>query len=358
MQRADKESQFCVFFNPFLLFMKKILLSAILAGSAFNAAQAQTVSSFESLTLPASDTAYVNYSQPGKDVGFDDGLAHFPCVYDTSFGFSYWDYGFAYSNKKDSVTAGYLNQYSARAGKAAVGTKYAVAYRQSNGVRLLGAARGNNLSGLWITNSTYTYYSLLNGDGFARKFGDTTGTGSGTAYPQGGYPDYFKLTVYGYLNGTKKADSVDFYLADYRSSNSANDYIVKDWKWVSLTGLGKVDSVNFRLNSSDAGNNGMNTPAYFCLDEFTTNETNVSTGSLVKSDLKIYPNPATTTLWVEDGSRSLKTVSLLTAGGQLLRSQAANGAQTEVDVQGLPAGMYYLILEGTEGRAMHTFLKN
>ena len=337
--------------------MKKILLPALFALGTFTASQAQTAASFESLSLPSNDTAYINYSSPGNDVGFDNGLAHFPCVYDTSFGFSYWAYGFAYSNKKDSLTAGFGNQYSARPGKAAVGTKYAVAYGQTNGLRLLGAARGKGLSGMWVTNNTYAYKAMLEGDAFSRKFGDTTGTKSGLT--QGTYPDFFKLTIRGYLNGVKKADSTDFYLADYRATSSANDYIVKDWKWVSLTSLGNVDSVAFELSSSDTGEFGMNTPAYFCLDEFTTNETGVNaTGSITKATLKIYPNPATTTLWVEDGSRSLKTVSLLTAGGQLLRSQTANGAQTEVDVQALPAGMYYLILEGTEGRAMHTFLKN
>ena len=336
--------------------MKKLLLPAIFALGALGTAKAQTVSSFEAFSLPSGDTAYINYSQSGKDVGFDNGLAHFPCVYDTSFG-GYWNYGFAYSNKKDSVTVGFRNQYSARPGKAAVGTKYAVAFGQTNGLRLLSAARGKGLSGMWITNSTYAYQSILNGNSFSRKFGDTTGTKSGL--PQGTYPDFFKLTIRGYLNGTKKTDTVDFYLADYRAADSVNDYIVKDWKWVSLTSLGNVDSVAFELNSSDTGEFGMNTPSYFCLDEFTTNETGVNaTGSITKAALKIYPNPATATLWVEDASRSLKTVSLLTAGGQFLRSQAANGAQTAVDIQGLPAGMYYLVLEGTEGRATHMFLKN
>ncbi len=338
--------------------MKRFFLPAIFALGATTAVQAQTVSSFESLQLPTNDTAYVNYSQPGQDVGFTSGLAYFPCVYDTSSGYSYWSYGFAYSNKKDSATAGFGNQYSARPGKAAVGTKYAVAYGQENGLRLTDTARGNNLSGMWVTNSTYAFYALRDGDAFSRKFGDTTGTGSGTSYPQGGYPDFFKLTVRGYLNGTQKSDSVDFYLADYRSANSANDYIVKDWKWVSLTGLGKVDSVAFELASSDVGQFGMNTPAYFCLDEFTTNETNISTGAIAKTPLKIYPNPATTTLWVEDAARSLKTVSLLTAGGQLLQQTTATGAQTQISLQNLPAGLYYLLLEGTEGRAVHTFLKN
>ena len=57
-----------------------------------------------------------------------------------------------------------------------------------------------------------------------------------------------------------------FYLADYRSTDSAHDYIVDDWTWVDLSGLGTVDRIEFTLSSSDVGSFGMNTPAYFAMD--------------------------------------------------------------------------------------------
>jgi hypothetical protein len=67
-----------------------------------------------------------------------------------------------------------------------------------------------------------------------------------------------------------KAQSVDFYLADYRDSIAANDYIVRDWRWVDLQPLGVVDSLEFHLSSTDtAGGFGMNNPAYFAMDNFT-----------------------------------------------------------------------------------------
>jgi len=65
--------------------MRKITL--LLAAMAFAVVvKAQTIATFESLPLSGSDTFYVNYSASGTDVGFNDGLAHFPCVYDSSFG--------------------------------------------------------------------------------------------------------------------------------------------------------------------------------------------------------------------------------------------------------------------------------
>src|SRR4051812_29208336 len=89
-----------------------MLFSAFVLGTT--ATQAQTVATFDTLHLSKADTFYVNYSSSGNDVGFNDGHAHFPCIYDTSYG-GIWSTGFAYSNMSDSVTSGYFNQYSAKA---------------------------------------------------------------------------------------------------------------------------------------------------------------------------------------------------------------------------------------------------
>ena len=61
-------------------------------------------------------------------------------------------------------------------------------------------------------------------------------------------------------------ESVDFYLADYRFVNNADDFIVSNWTYANLTDLGVVDTLQFSLASSDVGDLGMNTPAYFAMD--------------------------------------------------------------------------------------------
>jgi len=66
-------------------------------------------------------------------------------------------------------------------------------------------------------------------------------------------------------------DSVNFYLADYRFADNDSDYIVNSWKYVDLSTLGGVDTYEFDLSSSDTGAFGMNTPAYFCMDQFSFN---------------------------------------------------------------------------------------
>src|SRR5690606_24615208 len=99
--------------------MRKLLLCLIAILPVAATAQPY-ISTFDTppLQLPKADTFYVNYSNPGGDVGFDDtaGRMYFPCVYDTAFG-GLWSTGFAYSNMTDSVTSGFGNMYSAKAAK-------------------------------------------------------------------------------------------------------------------------------------------------------------------------------------------------------------------------------------------------
>ena len=117
----------------------------------------------------------------------------------------------------------------------------------------------HELSGFYVTNSTYAALSIENGDSFAKKFGGATGDD----------PDWFKLSVWGMKSDSSITDTVEFYLADYRFADNTKDYIVKDWRWVDLSSLGTVKELKFSLMSSDVGDYGMNTPSYFCMDNLT-----------------------------------------------------------------------------------------
>ena len=338
-----------------------LLFSALVLGAL--STKAQTVADFESLSLVGTDTAYINYSAPGTDVGFNNGLAHFPCVYDTGFGSSFWSSGFAYSNSTDSITSGFMNQYSA---KAAIGyngsAKYVVAF-VSNPVtfanvinmQLTGVAVGQPVSGFYITNNTYAYNSMHDGDGFAKKFGDTTGTGITTG--QGTAPDWFKLKVKGFAAGTLKPDSVEFYLADFRPAGTANDSIIRSWHWVDLLPLGHVDSLQFSLSSSDANSFGMKTPAYFCMDNFTTHESSVGINNVSTVAAKVYPNPASEILNIDLSDSNFKEVAVMDITGRTLSTQLITAAHIEINTSSLPAGAYMLKLSGTDNAASVRFIK-
>ena len=101
---------------------------------------------------------------------------------------------------------------------------------------------------------------MLNGDGFAKKFGGASGDDE----------DWFLLTIEGFDSSNVSIGTVEFYLADYRFADNGQDYIVDEWTKVDLSGLGAVKKLEFSLTSSDNSYGYMNTPAYFAADSFVT----------------------------------------------------------------------------------------
>jgi hypothetical protein len=191
---------------------------------------------------------------------FQSGDATFLNAYDADY--SSWD-GFAASTMTDAETPGIDNQYSAIAGAGANGSStYAVGYVSAFSpigpptVALAGEG-GVRLAGLWVTNTTYAYLSMRDGDAYSKRFGGETGDD----------PDFFLLRISGLGPDGGDAGTVEVYLADYRADDPAEDVLVDDWVWVDLASFEPVSTLTFALESSDVGEYGMNTPAYFAVDD-------------------------------------------------------------------------------------------
>ncbi|MFN8323188.1 MAG: DUF4465 domain-containing protein [Chitinophagales bacterium] len=279
---------------------KLLFLSFLLVFSL----SSQTVADFENLVLP-SDTFWDGSDLSG---GFGSGNAYFLNDYSTAF--SSWS-GFTYSNVTDTVTPGYLNQYAAITGSGFAGSaNYAIADEYGNAkVKLTGNAAGKLVKGFYVTNTTYAYLSLKNGDQFAKKFGGLTGTD----------PDWFRLTALGWLNGAMKQQSVDFYLADYRSADSTQDYIVKDWTWFDLQPLGNVDSLVFQLASSDTAFGFMNTPAYFAMDNFITADASYAAPIATDDEVTTtYLNDTTINVLTNDSNLVAESITVELLGSPLI----------------------------------------
>jgi hypothetical protein len=177
----------------------------------------------------------------------------------------YWE-GCAYSNQSDIGSLGFIGQFTAMgsgvSGKNGAGgsANYALANPAWTITPTATLDSPGLVSGAYFTNTAYAYGSMLSGDSFAKKFGGANGND----------PDWFKLTITGKDATDAVTNAVDFYLADFRSANNAQDYIIHDWTFVDLTSLGStVKSLEFGLSSSDSGQYGMNTPAYFAMDHLT-----------------------------------------------------------------------------------------
>ena len=304
---------------------------------------AQTTAGFENYDLEPGDA--LNGSSGSG--GFQSGNLFLPNSYNPDF--NAWS-GWAISATTDVTTPGFMNDLSAITGSGYNSTAYAVSFASPQSIiELEGVAAGGAVEGMYVTNGTYPYLSMLEGDGFAKKFGGESGDD----------PDFFLLTIKKYLGGELSTDSINFYLADYRFEDNSQDYIVDEWTYVDLSPLGNADSLQFTMSSTDNGMFGMNTPAYFCIDDLTTLDMPVSTrqAALPPESLEVFPNPATTT-WYADWSLPTKATATLTnINGQVLQSFQLRPGTNAIEALTLPAGIYLLHIQTPEGFLAQKLIK-
>lgn len=303
---------------------------------------AQTIIDFEDVTVPAD--SFLNDS--GDNGGFTVGDLFLPNAI-SEFSWSGW----SISNQTDTLTPGYLNQFSTRPGiGASSSANFAISFSINNVLELTEAAAGKTVDGMYITNSTYAYLSILDGDDFTKKFGGVTGND----------PDYFLLTIKSYRDGELSQDSVDFYLADYRFEDNSQDYVINDWRFVDLSSLGAVDSLTFTLTSTDNSPlYGMNTPAYFCMDDVQLSNSVTSTQEVVSApDLfEVYPNPAADFLLVKNLTPRQGLVSIYTLDGRAVLTEEVQSSNQQIDVKPLAKGTYVVKLETAEQVGAQLFVK-
>ncbi len=207
-----------------------------------------TVVTFENVALDS--TGYWNGSDFSGGKLVDGAFFVNDYVFDSLFNYGYCNGGFYVSSKTDKQTRGYLNEYSVYADGGADNSKqFAVLYysawsAQNARIQFTKAVSPKNIS---LTNSTYTYWSLKEGDAISK------------ACAAG---DWFKVTIIG-QNGDTRTDSLDFYLADFRDGKT---FICDTWTSVDLSALGAVTDIYFTIDGTDKGDWGLNTPAYVCLD--------------------------------------------------------------------------------------------
>jgi hypothetical protein len=203
------------------------------------------VITFDDLSL-APDT----YFRPALTTTFTSGGATFH--HDAPFGTCCW-FGFTYSNRTDVTTPGYLNDGSAIAGDGIGPGQDNYAMSTADGA-LLEFATAESLVGAYFTNATYTYLAVRDGN-----------DGNSPPFVSGpfGPGDFLTLTVTGYDIADAVTGSLDIALADGTD-------ILDQWTWVDLASLGLVKSLRFSYSGSDMGPFGLNTPAYFAMDNLTT----------------------------------------------------------------------------------------
>ena len=327
--------------------MKKIytlLAAAIICGNSLS--QGTILEGFENVTL--NPESYDNGSSGNGDFVFSGSiLSNF---YDDIWGS--WN-GFSISNITDNTTAGWGNQYSTFTGAGMNSENYAVFYPD-------GYISGNvssadySIDSFFVTNTTFAAISMRDGDAIGKKFGSIYAA-DGTTIDGTNGEDYLKLWIFGYeseaINAQK--DSVLVLLADYRFSDNAQDFILDKWQKVDLTSFNfPVLKVTFRIESSDIGVWGINTPTYFSIDNITSSYL-LNVKELNNLNIEVYPNPMTDELIVkgENGSLILRDLN-----GNLVLSQKHSQVSI-INTSALSAGIYFLEVSNESGRTIQKVVK-
>ena len=173
-----------------------------------------------------------------------------------------------------------MNTWRGRAA-ASGSAKYGIAYFGGDPEPALTLPAGYMPVSMQVTNTAYTGSVIQNGNAFSRKFGDNPAT---PGVVETNHPDYFKLKIGGSdAAGQPVGSPIEVYLADYRFANDAQDFVLREWLPVNLSGLRGAATLTFDLETTDVGQFGANTPFYFALDNLV---------------LEPIPEPATVVLCI------------------------------------------------------------
>ncbi|NLA23965.1 MAG: DUF4465 domain-containing protein [Bacteroidales bacterium] len=171
--------------------------------------------------------------------------------------------GWSYTNETDNETNDWSNEFSSASGTGVMNSEnYATAYVGSD----------------WMNNYEPIPCVIMREDNQAvEMFGTFISLNANSSLYMANndfYSDnkhYLKLIVTAQESETQ-TDVItrEFILADYRFSNPENNFKFDDWQFIDLSWAASAYKLEFFLETSDAGDWGINTPSYFCIDNFNS----------------------------------------------------------------------------------------
>ncbi|MEA2042963.1 MAG: DUF4465 domain-containing protein [Bacteroidota bacterium] len=293
----------------YILFFTLALVAGATAQENFN---------FELLPIPET-TGYWNGSDLSGEFG--DAQVTFENSYNTDY--QSW-FGFSYAFDTITVDMQYIDHAT-----DASGNVFGIGYvpndweggTYENLPITCSFAQSTSVQSIDVTNSEYAADVILYGSSFGEP-----------AFTAG---DWFKLIISGYSNNELTGE-IEFLLADYTDGNSI---VINSWETINLSELGTVDSLQFNLASTHTGNYGMNTPAYFCIDNISY-ETSADIYTQTEETFKIFPNPVINDFKIS-GINNHTQIIIRDISGKTVK-QISVSKNENIDISNLPTGIYFV----------------
>ncbi|MBO5781993.1 MAG: DUF4465 domain-containing protein [Opitutales bacterium] len=267
--------------------MKNKIMALGLAFSALCSLNAAVVT-FEDVDLGANKYMEPAVADQSSSNDWSSGaVAYFSYDYTWWGTYSSWQ-GFKVSKDTDTSTKDYTNQYSSITGSGAGGSsQYGILYALSSNMTLdssTGVATTDmsimsfekevQISSIDFANTTYSYYSMLEGDGYA-------------ASPILGSEYYMNLIIYG-INVEGDISGMITW------SMGSGMKISKTWETVDLSALGGVIGLGFAIETNYTSDYTLygsgicaNYPSYVAFDNLAYNIPEPSTCALIFGGLAI-----------------------------------------------------------------------
>lgn len=239
--------------------------------------------------------------------------------------------GYGFANETETAFRDWNDQFRNPVGSGADNTAgYGVAYMMGADmtVPLMAdpAGQGLQVPGMYVVNSSWALSSILNGDGFCRKFDQEHG-------------DYFTVTVEGLDLDGNVTGRVDIPMADFRDPAFPEGKVIDRWTWVDLSPLGNIFSMRLGYTSSQQAQ----VPAYVCIDQIGAKGANVGAASpAAPSSASLAYSRGSLTV---SGTSGVSVLAVYSPDG-MERLAERLGADCTVSLDRLPAGTYIARLTG------------
>jgi hypothetical protein len=147
---------------------------------------------------------------------------------------------------------------------------------------------------------------------------------------------------------------------DKKGKNTTD--IILRWKYVIVGDVAGVTQppAQFKMSNVDTRDPNLkiiNTDTANDMVIVVAHPTAIYSPEALDAIIRMYPNPASEHLAISSGNLTMSSLKILNAQGQLISAYTSKGSSTILDVHSLPAGVYFIQVQTSQGSTVKKFMK-